>query len=123
MCKRFEFDERDAAIRAERLIEWQARSGPRVGDFVRLANGELRRFAHHWGDSIQPTSKGGGSFYFFGSGMSMSGGLDPAIPIERIVDTGETRDGWCWFFHHGFSGAHRGVDFTVPCRVYAVTGG
>lgn len=120
---RIRFDEKDEAIRVARLAKWQARSGPRVGDFVRMPDGELRRWAYHWGDSIQPTWGPDASFYFTGGGgMSMSGGLDSSIALDRIRDTGETVDGGCWFFHHDSSGAHRGVTCTVPCRVYAVEG-
>lgn len=118
------FDEIDAAIREKRLVRWHSIVGPRVGDFVQMPDGELRRFAYSWGDSLQTTWGGDGSFYWMASGhLSMSGGLDVSIPVGRIQDTGETQDGACWFFHHDSSGAHRGVTCTLPCRVYTVTEG
>jgi hypothetical protein len=122
-----DFDERDAEIATERLAIWNKRQGPRVGDFVHMLDGTLRRFAHDWGEDIQTTCKrqtlgakddACGSFYFFGESMSMSGGLDRAIPKSGLVDTGEFQNGSTWFFHHNQSGASRGVYFTVPCRVF-----
>lgn len=115
-----QFDDRDAEILRERVALWQTRIGkPRVGDFVRMVDGELRRFTYNWGDGLQTTYGGqSGSFYFGGNYMDYSGSLDSAVPIESIRDTGETMDGDAWFFHHGLSGAHRGVTVKVPCRVY-----
>jgi len=91
---------------------------------------QLRRFAHHWGDRIQPTSgpsKGprdigaGGSFHLCrNGGVEHSGGLDQGIPIDRLRPTEETQDGWFWFFHHDSARAHNGVNFKIPCRVYKV---
>lgn len=116
---RTEFDERDAALLAERQAEWDKRTGPRVGDFVRMLDGTLRRFAYDWGVSLQTTCKGyDASFYFFGSGMSFSGSLAPSIPRASIEDTGETMEGAAWFFHHNQPGAGRGVRFLVKCRVW-----
>jgi hypothetical protein len=115
-----DFDEKDAEIARDRLAIWNARQGPRVGDWVDMLDGTQRRFTHHWGDSIQTTCGNveSGSFYFYGESMSFSGSLDPAIPINRLQDTGEIRHGRAWFFHHSQSGAGRGVYFTVPCRVF-----
>lgn len=115
------FDARDEEIRQQRITAWQQRQGPRVGDFVLMNDGTTRRFTHDWGEDIQTTSSyypTHGSFYFGDGYCSYSGGLDPAILKTSIEDTGETRDGTVWFFHHGCSGAHRGVHCTIPCRVY-----
>jgi hypothetical protein len=120
-----QFDEKDAAILAKRQVAFDTVSGPRVGDFVRIPGEDgLRRFTHHWGDSIQTTvsprhpCNGDSSFYFYGEGCSFSGSLDSAIPIECIVDTGETQSGSVWFFHHNEAGAHRGVYCKAMFRVY-----
>lgn len=111
------FDERDADILHERTKRRETRTGPRIGDFIRMLDGRLMRFSHDWGDDIQISE--GGSFYLSeGGGLSFSGGLEPPILKSTIVDTGEQRDGWVWFFHHGVSGAHRGVRCALPCRVY-----
>jgi hypothetical protein len=118
-------DEKDQAIRTKTIAAWLARPGVRVGDFVKMLDGTLRRFTHDWGDDIQTTSykvsggDGDASFYVGAGGFaSYSGGLDPAISKDRLVETGETRFGNFWFFHHGFSGAGRGRIFEMPCRVY-----
>lgn len=116
------FDQRDADLLAARQEKWDARTGPRVGDFVIMPDGTLSRCTHDW----QPwggmqTGGEGGSYYLTNGGdASYSGGLDPAIDIDRFADTGETRDGAFWFFHHDSSGAHNGVQCTMPCRVYRV---
>jgi hypothetical protein len=118
------FDERDAEILREREAEWNKRQGPRVGDFVIMPNNEVRRFTYDWGDDIQtthPKFSGDVSFYFSGDCMSFSGSLDHALPKSAMVDTGETRPGRAWFFHHNESGAHRGVYFWIDCRVYRYT--
>jgi len=115
------FDARDAAIRATRLAAWNKRAGPRVGDFIHMLDGTLRRFTHDWDDGLQTTmpSIGGESFYLGLGYMSYSGALDPRIPLERIAAReGETRDGSAWFFHHERACGHNGVYFTVPCRVF-----
>lgn len=116
------FDDRDAAILAERQRARDAIAGPRVGDYVRMPDGTLRRFTYAWGDGLQTTCAGFGcSFYLCASGhASYSGGLDPTIAREHIVATDETRPGAFWFFHHDLAGAGRGVDVTAPCRVYVV---
>lgn len=114
------FDDRDVEIARERLAEWNERQGPRVGDWIAMRDGTMRRFTHNWGDGLQTTCGDGdaGSFYFYGCSMSFSGSLDRSVPASEIVETSEIRNGRAWFFHHGQTGAHRGVYFTVPCRVY-----
>lgn len=126
-------DARDAEILRDLRAHWAAVTGPRVGDFVRFADSDrLHRFSadHQWTaediaeypslvDGLQTTP--GGSFHLGRHGMSYSGGLDSTIPRTTLTDTGETRLGGAWFFHHGWSGAHRGVDVRIECRVYATT--
>ena len=124
-----QFDERDCAIRAERIAMRESREGPRVGDFIEMLDGTLRRFTHKWNDGLQTTyiwqtgaDKGkpaDASFHLSADGsLSFSGSLDSSIPFASIEPTGETRDGAVWFFHHGEMKAHNGVHTTVPCRVY-----
>jgi hypothetical protein len=123
------FDERDQEILDKRLEKWNQIDGPRVGDFIRMLDGSVRRFAHKWDDSIQPTSSEGNSesFYLPGGGASYSGGLDPAIPLENIkparvfvkgIHEDETKYGRFWFFHHGYPRANNAVYFQVSCRVF-----
>lgn len=111
-------DARNAEIAAEILAAWNAHDGkPRVGDFVRMPNGMLRRCAHAWDDGMQTSD--GGSFSITKTGQaSMSGSLYPSQLWEYFHDTGETKKGRFWFFSHGIAGAGRGVDFFLPCRVY-----
>jgi hypothetical protein len=117
------FDERDAGILAERQARRDGIAGPRVGDFVRMPDGTLRRFTYAWPDGLQTTMQSGGTIGFYlgrRGGVSYSGGLDRTIPLERIVSTDEVRVGWFWFFHHDVSGAGRGVEVKALCRVYSV---
>jgi hypothetical protein len=115
-----QFDDRDAAIVAERQHRRDMRPGPRVGDFIRMPDGTLRRFTYAYQDRIQTTDpKSRGSFYLCRTGgMTYSGSLDPSILLTKIVDTGKTRPGSCWIFHHDHPGAGRGVETTVNCRVF-----
>lgn len=121
-----EFDTRDAATLASLIDAWNGVAGARVGDFVKMPDGTLRRFTHDWGDSIQTTGAGqfaeDVSFYFAGGYMSFSGSLDSAISKDALRDTGEVKDGRAWFFHHGEVRAHNGVQVRVPCRVYEYQG-
>jgi hypothetical protein len=119
-----QFDARDDALLVKREAAWNARdpNRPRVGDFVKLPNGELHRFSHDWGDSLQHSKIGSGSFFLMQNGFAdFSGGLEPAIPLDRIKLTSETQPGWFWFFHHDFTTAHNGVHVRMLCRVYEVT--
>ena len=111
-------DERDTEILAERTARFNARPGPRVGDFVIMPSGDMSRFTHDWGKDIQ-TGGMDGRFYFDRSGaLDYSGGLDPAIPKSKLRQRDDFRDGSAWFFHHDMRRAHNGVDVTVRCRVY-----
>ncbi len=121
-----EFDAIDGTILAERTLKRSARSGPRVGDFIRMMDGTLRRFTHDWGDGLQTTYRWrdtgrveGGSFHLGrDGGADYSGSLDQAIPLAQIQDTGEHQDGDFWMFHHGEMRAHNGVNVKAPCRVF-----
>lgn len=114
-------DERDRAILAERQAAWNERTGPRVGDFVRFPDGSMARFTHDWGESIQIScTKYGGSFYLGHGYASYSGGLEPGIKKEFLVETNETEIGRFWFFHRDWAEAHNGVNVDLGCRVYEV---
>lgn len=115
------FDERDAEIARERVRAWNERPGARVGDWVTLRDGSWRRFTHDWGDGLQTTIKNNvdTSFYLGKGYVSFSGSLDPTLPRADLVETSETKNGNFWFFHHDSVGAHRGVYFEAPCRVFA----
>jgi hypothetical protein len=127
-----EFDEQDKARLDTLRAEYDQMTGPRVGDYVEMLDGTLRRFTHDWGEDIQTTYKwlseenirtygtacDSGSFYFGGSYISFSGSLDRALMKSTLEDTGKTREGAFWFFHHDWAQAHNGVYFSFPVRVY-----
>ncbi len=114
------FDNRDGDMLHQRIMARDTTNGPRIGDYVNMPDGSLRRFTHDWGDTIQTTTpKFGYGSYYLGTGYSSySGALDPGIPKSGLKDTGNPRDGAFWFFHHDYMTAHNGVDFTIPCRVF-----
>jgi hypothetical protein len=114
-------DEFDLAIRDRRIIAWNKRTGPRVGDFCLLPDGTETRFTNDWGKGIQTTSGSEpGSFYFGEGWMDYSGALDPGIPRDSLEDTGQVKPGAAWIFHHDQPKAHNAVAVAVPCRVYRV---
>jgi hypothetical protein len=129
------FDERDAALVAEWRELFDARPGVRVGDVVLCSDGRFTRVTHVWGDEPEDTVQTldgfglGGSFAFggmrpgylvpwTGAGCSYSGGLWTGYRQEELTDTGETLEASAWIFHHNLAGAGRGVDFTMPFRVF-----
>lgn len=102
----------------ERLEKWDKIKTIRVGDYLLLKGEEtLRRVAHDYGDAVQP-STGNGSLYFGDGYMEYSGGLDGLIKNENLALTDEIKEGDCWFFDKNIPGAGRGIQFTVPCRVW-----
>lgn len=121
-------DSEDLKIQADRNKQRSKILGPRVGDYIEMLDGSLRRFTHDWGDSLQTTvgtnhpCSGDESFYLCDNGaLSFSGSLAPPIDISNIADTGKTRSGGCWFFHRDYATAHNGVRAEVDCRIYKQT--
>lgn len=111
------FDRRDSEILSRRVFHWNARKGPRVGDYVIMPDATVERFSYDWGKDIQTTPAG--AFYLGENGtVSYSGGLNAAIPKANLVLTDETREGQFWFFHHNDSKAHNGVNVKAWCRVF-----
>lgn len=116
-----QFDDIDEEILKERIALFNKIKGPRVGDWVYLSGEkEPRRFTYDWQDGLQVGSDPGdcGSFYFAGEYLSYSGGLDPTVKRETLVETTEKREGRVWFFHHDHHTAHNGVDAMVEFRVF-----
>jgi hypothetical protein len=113
-------DTRDAEILTARIAARATIDGARVGDFVRMPDGNLLRFTHDWGDGLQTTLRSdAGSFYFCKSGhMDYSGGLDRALPRDRLRDTGDLVPATAWFFHHDHHRAHNSVAVVVLCRLF-----
>jgi len=121
---RTDLDERDEDILFERVTRRAQVQGPRVGDFVILRNGDVRRFTFDHEHGLQVTVKDeAGSFYLHASGhLDYSGSLDPAIRKSKLRARQELREGACWFFHHNQPRAHNGVAALLPCRVYEEAG-
>jgi hypothetical protein len=121
MYNEIRFDEKDFELLQERIAARNKLPGFLVGDFLLFDDGTYGRISHVWGDGNQWSRHG--SFYFSCNGFaSFSGGLNPPIDNDRFELMEETKNGKFWFFHHGFSGAHRGVQCEAPCKVYRVTG-
>lgn len=113
--------QRDLDILNKRVLEFDKRTGPRVGDYLELPYGMFTRFTHAWDDGIQ--IGGGSESYYLGDGgyISYSGGLDPSIEYSAILPTDQKKDGMIWFFHKGYSGGGRGVYSMIPFRVFKLT--
>ncbi len=113
-------DDTDAAIHARTLRAWDDRSilFPRVGDFMQNGD-ELLRFCAVRDTYAQTTKALKCSYYvgLFGD-VSYSGSLDPGFDLVDLELTFEIKTGQFWFFHHGRAGGGRGVNVTLPCRVW-----
>ncbi len=111
------FDNRDVELLAERVRKRERLQGPRIGDFIKFADGVMHRISYDWDGGLQTCDKG--SFYIDGSGHAdFSGGHYPIIDLANIETTTELMDGDFWFFHHDIRGAHRGVYCKAPCRIF-----
>lgn len=106
-------------VLAKWLTKFNDRQGPRVGDFVKLPSGDVRRFTHDWGEEIQITPANClGSFNIDGGLCDYSGSLDPGIKKEFLRFTHTYKLGRVWFFKDGIAAAHQGIDADIPCRVF-----
>jgi hypothetical protein len=117
---RTDLDDTDENILFERVTRRSHHQGMRIGDFVILKDGDVRRVTFDWGPDVQLTVNGeGGSFYLTANGvMDYSGGLSLPFKKTRFAMKTELREGACWFFHHDRPRAHNGVAASVPCRVF-----
>jgi hypothetical protein len=114
--------ERNMELIRQRMAKRAAFAEPLEGDFVRLNDGRTARICHCWEDTIQTTT--GGSYYICkGGGCEYSGTLYPGVARDSLVPTNGTQVGQVWFFHHDSAGAHLGVFFDVPMRVWALKPG
>jgi hypothetical protein len=116
-------DEYNYAILLQRFKAFELKTGPRIGDFLVLENGNVKRFTHDWGAEIQTTLWGeAGSFYIGGEGcVSFSGGLDCALPKSSMELTTEVKMGSFWFFYRNEVKAHNGLNVLIPCAVWCYT--
>lgn len=110
-------DDRNLEILRRNLEALDKHDGPRVGDFVEFADGVVRRFSHDWDEYGLQTSDGG-SWHLGNGFLSFSGSLHPTVSRETLTRADEIRSGSAWIWHHDWSGASRGVDVTIPLRVF-----
>ncbi len=114
-------DEHDRDLLTQRSDRRNQRPGMRVGDWLVLLDGTIRRIAYIWTEAklVQPTDhEDTGSFYLGLGYLSMSGGLDSGLPMDDFTSTGMHRKGSCWLFHHNIREAHNGVDMELLCRLF-----
>lgn len=116
VCYTAHLDERDTAIALERVQQRLEGDHPTQGDYI-LVDGEHRRIAYDWGDGLYQFECGAGSYYLGDGHVSHSGGLEPGVTIYNLVPGGTKRAAY-WFFHHGVTGAGRGVSLSAPTRVW-----
>ena len=113
-------------ILEDRMKEYNAIPGARVGDWIREQNGRMTRVTHDWNDEGQTDETiqhGGGEYgqFYLGKGyISYSGGLDAGIKKNQLRDTGETKQGKIWFFIDDWYTTHNGIEYMVDFRVYEV---
>jgi hypothetical protein len=122
-------DEYDRGIMSVLLEIWNSHfthspDHPRVGDYIITPDGKYQRAAHIWGpwegDNGTTQTCDSGSFHIGIYGASMSGCLDPGYKTDKLINTGETKEGHFWFFHHNYQGADRSVGLSCACRVFKV---
>lgn len=104
---------------AERVEKLDKIDGIRVGDFLKLSNGNYLRFSHDWGYSVQVSKMGGDSSFYLDRGFcSFSGGLYPAIDKSKIKQINDKKMGDVWFFKNDYATAHNGIHFQIDFRVF-----
>lgn len=114
---------------ARRVAAFNNRPGARIGDFIRLPDlhpklGKWTRITHDHGDLLQTGGHAGSSYYFGSEGyLSYSGGLDHGVSPDSLIPTNETRTGTVWFFDRDISGAGRGINFQIDCRIFTIREG
>lgn len=119
----FTFDARDEELRQQGLAIWNDVAGPRVGDYVRMPSGAIERISTKTATRFQLAEpRFGASYHWAWWYCSFSGGHKPVLhALASLADTGNLIDGSVWVFHHGQTGAHRGVSCTIPCRLWRLT--
>ena len=115
-----ELDDIDTQIVAMREEWFNQQPGPRVGDFVKFSDEHLERFSHDVGDSLQTTALGFWPAWHLAAGhITFTGGLCKRVLLKtELVDTGETKPGSFWVFHHDHYHNGKTVEFEIDCRVY-----
>lgn len=108
----------------EREQQYNTLGGMRVGDWVKLPNGEYTRITHVWRNengspfSVQTGGTFYGSFYLGDGYISYSGGLDPGLDPKDLIPTHEKKKGQIWFFKNDHWKADNGIDYIMLFRVF-----
>lgn len=105
-----------------RLEAFNKKTGPRVGDFLRIGD-FYTRFTHNHGETIQTGGHESSSYYLGNGYASYSGGLDPGVKTSDLILTQEEKEGSVWFFSNDWAKADNGVYFKIPFRVYTIKEG
>lgn len=119
-----QLDQKDRDLLAASQHQFDLRPGPREGDIIRFSDGVEQRVTHVWGrgadDGLIQTAddRFRGTFYFDFGVCSYSGALRPGVRRNTLTLTDERKCAPVWFFHHGRSAAHNGVDAEAVFRVY-----
>ena len=110
-------DARDKEIAEVAIKVWNSIPGPRVGDYVIYPDGHYERISYDWDDHVQ-TSPGGSFNLSKGGSTSFSGGLNPGVRVDDLVQTNMMWRGRFWMFHWGFPAAAHSIGVFIPCRVF-----
>ena len=116
--------EKNRQLLNEAIKNFDARLGPRVGDYIVMLDGSLRRFTYDWGDGLQTTvsnqSPAYDSSFYMGRGgfAEFSGSLDPSIPKERIIYARARRLARFWMFNMGVPGAGCGRAYEIKVKIW-----
>lgn len=111
-------------ILKERTESYNSIHGARVGDFLKLPNGEYTRFTEEWDDSLQTGGTNSSRGYYLGNGFcEYSGSLDSGVQKADILPTDEKKKGFIWFFKNNQAIAHNGAEFEIEFRVFSLREG
>lgn len=119
----------EARVNRKHLIATEP-DRPWTGEWLRFADGEMRRIAHvwEWGqgpERVQPASDSGSFHLTIGGGsVSHSGGLDSGIKPEHLTLSEDRHGAWFWIWKNGRAAAHNGADVRIAdVRVWDVAPG
>ena len=97
--------------------EYEKREGFKIGAKIELPDGSHTYITHVWSDTVQ-TGNQGSCFLSKCGHISRSGGLDSGLKKSDLILTEKTDKILVWFWHMGWSGANRGVNYYLPVQVY-----
>ncbi len=118
-------DDIDRNILAARVARRDRVQGPRPGDFVMIpGDPEPIRLIIAGLNGISTTRPNNSPRCY----LTPEGRLDPSggrrsldhIAKSQLIDTGETKPGACWFFHHDVLAPKGGIHVEIDCRVYRI---